>query len=208
MSVRNNIANFIKYTKEAMWLVVLLIVVLTVFSSFSNGKETAETMETISLEAHYITYNSAEELDKADLILIGTPIADFLEREHQTSYYFDGSLEDFYTNTEIQVEKIIKSPNDFELDNSDTFSVIEPVGLVEMDGAKKVTIDGYREMKKGEKYIMFFNKNAYGKYSIINNDLGKFNLDQNSTKINKFAKNSTELTLEDEVKIKYRDFIE
>ncbi|MDR4999720.1 hypothetical protein [Brevibacillus parabrevis] len=205
MSVRNDIANFIKYPKETMWLVVLVIIVLTGFGSFSKGKE---TVETISLEAHYITYNSAEELDKADLILIGTPIADFSEREHQTSYYFDGSLEDFYTNTEIQVEKIIKSPNDFELDNSDTFSVIEPVGLVEMDGAKKVTIDGYREMKKGEKYIMFLNKNAYGKYSIINNDLGKFNLDENSTEINKFAKKSTELTLEDEVKIKYRDFIE
>ncbi|QDS36350.1 hypothetical protein [Brevibacillus brevis] len=187
---------------------IMLTAIVFVCAAFSTFSQKNEPMETISLEALYITYESAEELDEADLILIGTPTSDFSDREHKTSYYADGSLQDFYTLTEIEVDKIIKSPNDFDLKESETLSIIEPVGMIELDGTKKITIDEYKEMEKGEKYIIFLNDNGYGQYSVINNDLGKFNLDSKSAKSEKSLSKNSAITLKEDVLEKYSEFIE
>ena len=202
----NSKINSLKYKKTI--IVLFFSIVVLVCTAFSTLSQRNTSMETISLEAHYITYESAEELDKADLILIGTPIADFTEREHKTSYYSDGSLEDFYTLTEVKINKIIKSPKDFDLDDSNNLAIIEPVGIVEINGDKKITIDEYKEMEKGESYIIFLNKNVNGEYSVINNDFGKFRLDSDSSRMGKSLKQTSSATLKDEVMLKYRDFIE
>ncbi|MED1784523.1 hypothetical protein P4V43_22090 [Brevibacillus fortis] len=187
---------------------IMLTAIVFVCAAFSTFSQKNEPMETISLEALYMTYESAEELDKADLILIGTPTSDFSDREHKTSYYEDGSLQDFYTLTEIEIDKIIKSPNDFDLEESETLSIIEPVGMIELDGTKKITIDEYKEMEQGEKYIIFLNENGHGQYSVINNDSGKFNLDSKSAKSEKSLSKNSAITLKEDVLEKYSEFIE
>ncbi|MGG4440710.1 hypothetical protein [Brevibacillus fortis] len=187
---------------------IMLTAIVFVCAAFSTFSQKNEPMETISLEALYMTYESAEELDKADLILIGTPTSDFSDREHKTSYYEDGSLQDFYTLTEIEIDKIIKSPNDFDIEESETLSIIEPVGMIELDGTKKITIDEYKEMEQGEKYIIFLNENGHGQYSVINNDSGKFNLDSKSAKSEKSLSKNSAITLKEDVLEKYSEFIE
>ncbi|NTU30503.1 hypothetical protein HPY27_10145 [Brevibacillus sp. HB1.1] len=187
---------------------IMLTAIVFVCAAFSTFSKKNEPMETISLEALYMTYESAEELDEADLILIGTPTSDFSDREHKTSYYEDGSLQDFYTLTEIEIDKMIKSPNDFDLEESETLSIIEPVGMIELDGTKKITIDEYKEMEQGEKYIIFLNDNGHGQYSVINNDLGKFNLDSKSAKSEKSLSKNSGIALKEDVLEKYSEFIE
>lgn len=146
----------------------------------SNAKVSANA-KTINFDANYITFPDANALDvAADLILIGTPTQNFEEREHRTTYFDDGTVQDFYTLTDIQVEKVIKSNDSFELDSTGHLKVLEPIGYLKPETKEtKVTRENYEELESGEKYIIFLKKNAEGTYAVINLNLGKFDL--NST---------------------------
>lgn len=72
-----------------------------------------------------------EELDAvADLIIIASPSKAFMDREHKVTFFDDGTIQDYYTLTEVQVEKVIKAPNDFYLSKNTTIKIIEPVRIV------------------------------------------------------------------------------
>ncbi len=129
--------------------------------------------------ANYVKYPNVDALDNAaDIVLVGIPLQDFLGRQHVTTRFADGTVQDFYTLTDVKVEKVIKKPSDLALEDSQTFRVIEPVGLIEeKNGKVKILDEDYQELKQGKKYILFLKSNGAGGYSIINMNLGKFNLD-------------------------------
>jgi len=164
-------------------LAAILVIAAWYYTS-SNGHAGNPSMQsgskTISIDANYVSYGNVDQLDQgADLIIIGTPTKSFEDREHVATYFDDGILQDFYTLTEIKIDRVIKSPEDFK--QSDSLTIIEPIGYVEDEDEKtKITYEGYTELPEGQKSIIFLKKNTFGQYGVINMDLGKFSLEQGS----------------------------
>ncbi|WP_342415163.1 hypothetical protein NST83_18040 [Paenibacillus sp. FSL R10-2782] len=130
----------------------------------------------ISLEASYIDYKTVSELDSnAELIVIGTPLQEFDDRQHIVTSFDDGTIQDFYTLTNIKIDKVIKSPEGAALNVEEPLSIVEPISYIDdAEGKKKIAYEDYTELKQNEKSIIFLKKNTQGQYSVINMDLGKF----------------------------------
>jgi len=132
----------------------------------------------VSAPASYIAFGSADTLsDAADLIVIGKPLDRFEDRQHKATYYSTGAIQDFYTITRIQVEKVIKGPDDLPK----TINVHEPVMLDQtFYGKVKIKIEDYSELQQGRRYLLFLSP-SYStptEYVIINMNNGKFSLDE------------------------------
>ncbi|MGE7688734.1 hypothetical protein ACQKMI_05950 [Lysinibacillus sp. NPDC097214] len=155
--------------------VVTIVIILCLFLIMNKEKP----LPVVQVDANEITFDTPEKLDAAaDLIIIASPSKDFMDREHMVTFFDDGTIEDFYTLTEVQVDKVIKTPDNFILPKNNSFSIIEPVGIVERStGNRKLVTNHYKELKEKSSYIMFLQQNSMGQYGIINNNLGKFNLD-------------------------------
>ncbi|MGG4092010.1 hypothetical protein [Paenibacillus lautus] len=123
----------------------------------------------------YKGYSTGEALfSDAQLIVIGRPIKDFGDREMTIRTLENDIPVDFYTLTEIEVEKVLKGSEE----DASNLKVIEPIALKQtLSGKEKLAIGDYTEMKSGSSYIIFMKKNTYGQYSVINLQAGKFNLD-------------------------------
>ncbi|WP_341279939.1 hypothetical protein [Paenibacillus sp. FSL H8-0537] len=135
-------------------------------------------MRDIEMSVRYMVYDSLKDLEQAaDLIIIGAPVQSFEERDQNSTYYRDGTVQDFYSLTKVELFKIIKQPVDWVVTKQ--LEVVEPVGIItEADGMKtKIKAAGYNEMVPHTKYIIFLKKNSMGKYSIINMDNGKFEVE-------------------------------
>ncbi|MEB2299363.1 hypothetical protein LAV72_06965 [Lysinibacillus xylanilyticus] len=160
-------------------VIKLTVVGLIIFLSLLLIMNIKKPLPVVQVEANEITFDTPEKLDAAaDLIMIASPSKDFMDREHKVTFFDDGTIEDYYTLTEVQVEKIIKATNNFNLPKNNTFSIIEPVGIVERSiGKRKLVTNNYVELKQKSSYIMFLQQNSMGQYGIININLGKFNLD-------------------------------
>lgn len=129
--------------------------------------------------SNYVKYDSVPALEQAaDAIVVGRPAQDFLDRRHLASYMPDGHLAVAATEGELQVLRVIKGPAEL-LRYGQTLPVVEPTGLVEGRDGGLVLIEeeGTKALKQGSAYILFLKKNEMGSFSIINMNLGKFNLD-------------------------------
>ncbi|MCY7484237.1 hypothetical protein [Paenibacillus alvei] len=131
----------------------------------------------VNAQSLYIGADNASDLvDMSDLIIVGTPIEEFDEREHKVTYFYTSAIQDFYTITEMKVEQVLKGNWD-----ESTLPVIEPISYIQsIDGKRKLTSNDYTEMEKGKKYLVVLSKNTQGNYSVINMDNGKFELDENN----------------------------
>ncbi|RJG23081.1 hypothetical protein [Paenibacillus thiaminolyticus] len=131
----------------------------------------------VRVDSTYIESTSTEDLiNRAELIVIGTPVNNFEERKHVVSYYNTMTIQDFYTITDMEVEQVLKGQW-----NNKNISVIEPVSILQgFDGRRKLVSDDYVEMKKGNRYIVTLKKNSFGDYSVINMNNGVFNLNSTS----------------------------
>ena len=156
----------ITITKKLLPIIALFLILLLVCLMLLD--------EPISVSNHYIVYANVDQLDQAaDLIITGTTKQSFYSRKHVNAYDESGALQYFYTITEIQVNKVIKNPPDF--DPGDTINIIEPIGLVyRMSYRQKITYNNYTEIPKNKPCIIFLSKDSEGKYSVINMELGKF----------------------------------
>ncbi len=75
-------------------------------NSSTASKSSVSDNSKISLHASYIDYETVNALDSdAELIVIGTPLKNFDDREHVVTNFDDGAVQDFYTLTDIQVDK-------------------------------------------------------------------------------------------------------
>lgn len=170
----------------------ILVAFVTLFLTSTHAFRSSElTIPKISLEATYVEYGTVDALDSdAELIVIGTPLKDFDDRQHIVTTFDDGNIQDFYTLTEIKINKVIKAPEAATLAVDDSLTIIEPISYIEnVEGKKKITYEDYTELKQNQKSIIFLKKNTQGQYSIINMDLGKFSLDTLSQPLSTLAKN-------------------
>ena len=111
-------------------------------------------MREVSSSAKYMGYATVDELDAgAQIIITGSPTEDFLNRKHVETRYPDGTSQDFYTLTSVQVDKIIKKPTDLKLEVGQSFQIIEPVGIIgeEVNGGGKKIINRKEGISGDEK---------------------------------------------------------
>ncbi|OWR30743.1 hypothetical protein CDO73_09105 [Saccharibacillus sp. O23] len=135
------------------------------------------------MDASYIGFNTIEDLDAhADLILVGTPILPFEEREHKAAYYQDGVVQDFYTITDFKVDKVVKDSK--QAVKNGMIQYFEPISVVTQETGAKViySIADYQEVQQGEKYLVFLRENDNGHYATINMNNGKFALEEKATR--------------------------
>ncbi|WP_195575560.1 hypothetical protein [Paenibacillus sp. 1001270B_150601_E10] len=133
------------------------------------------SVRTVHVSSDYVGYSTGKELfNHAELVVIGSPIKDLEDRELHIEELPKGFVADIATFTEMNVEKVLKGSEEDAIN----LTVIEPIGVYQtFKGKKRIAYEGYTEMKKGSKYLIFMKKNSYGQYSVINMQSGKFNLD-------------------------------
>lgn len=195
------------YSIRRLSIIIMLIIITSVLLWY--WVSIFNSISVINIDSNYITYENIDKLDQsADLILIGTPITDFSNREHKTTYYHSGDIQDFYTLSEIKIDKIIKQSYDSDLEESQTITIIEPVSLIQtLEGKIKLVDNNYQELNKGSKYVIFLKENTFGTYSIINNDLGKFNIDSTDPK-DEFFEQEKKAMFKKDVFEKYKDTLQ
>ena len=165
------------FQKKSVLICVVCIVVVTVsIITYMNVQSKPERSfyTVVNLPANSITFSEVEKLDAfAELIVIGYATDGFADREHVITAFDDGTMQSFHTNTNIKIEQIVKKPEDFPSDQNE-LTIIEPVSL---DGDIKYTANDYVELQQGETSVIFLLRNSYGDYGLINDNLGKFNLE-------------------------------
>jgi len=191
-------------TKVTTSLVLALILAASCYYYFAVYHST----RLLSFHGDYVAYSNAEDLfSAAELVVVGRPLQSFEERNMRVTNYATGAIQDFYTLTEINVEKVVKGP----ASDLARLQVIEPIAQIQtVKGIDKISVDGYTEMQKGSQYLIFLKKNTQGQYSVINMQSGKFNLDHSDA--NDFAAQAPDevkgkTALFEEIKAKHPDLI-
>lgn len=138
----------------------------------------------LNVNSSYISYDDINELDKvADLIIVASTDQNFENRLHKAKYFSDGALEDFYSVTNVKVYKVLKGADGIK--NGSDLNIIEPASLIQTaTGKQRLLRDDYQPLEKNKHYILFLKKNDSGQYSIINMNLGKFDLSYKNLKLN------------------------
>lgn len=145
------------------------------------------SVKTVSVQADYMGYTNSADLEKAaEIILVGRPIQKLEDRQKIETAYSDGTLQDFYTLTELEVEKVLKNTTSENIQTGKTFVAIEPIVMDQgLTGKTKLTLEDYSEMKENHHYLVFLKEGSPGKYGVINMNNGKFDLDQPEIPANK-----------------------
>ncbi|NUU78790.1 hypothetical protein [Paenibacillus xylanilyticus] len=158
-------------------LFVLAVSVVTIAYVNGHSKPDEPIHQVVNLSPNSLTLHEIDKLDAfAKLIVIGYATENFRDREHVVTAFDDGIMQSFHTNTNIKIEKILKKPDDFS-SNQNELTIIEPVSLA---GDVKYTANDYVELQKGDNSVLFLLRNSYGKYGLINDNLGKFSLEENN----------------------------
>jgi hypothetical protein len=163
--------NLIKYKK--IWIIsTIAFLALSVLIVYKINY-----VRDVNIEGDHIEFSNLQNLyNFSQLVVIGSPTKDFKDREQKSTFFPDGTLEDFYSVSNIKIEKILKAPNDFDK-NTTSLDIVEPVALVENGlGKEKFMRDSYTELKKGSKYIIYLTKNIYNRYTVNGFD-ARFNLE-------------------------------
>ncbi|WP_143536102.1 hypothetical protein [Saccharibacillus sp. O23] len=173
-------------------LILILIMGIRLYAEHSQPQHSEAKKEEqdrnhglkrVNMDASYIGFNTIEDLDAhADLILVGTPILPFEEREHKAAYYQDGVVQDFYTITDFKVDKVVKDSK--QAVKNGMIQYFEPISVVTQETGAKViySIADYQEVQQGEKYLVFLRENDNGHYATINMNNGKFALEEKATR--------------------------
>ncbi|WP_019419864.1 hypothetical protein [Paenibacillus sp. OSY-SE] len=147
--------------------------------SMLEATSDSDPSKTISIHANFVNFENADQLDSfADLIVIGTAVQRFEERNPVSTHFDDGTLQDFYTLTDISIDKVLKGPEQI-LQEDAPLTIIEPLAYLDIENEKtKLTRENYIELYEGDKSVIFLKKNTFGQYAIINQNLGKFSLNE------------------------------
>lgn len=151
----------------------------------------------VEKQANSVIFYEVSELSEAsDLILTGTPVKPFEEREHSSTFYDGGNIMDFYTNTEIQVIKVLKNQENVQIGK--TIHVNEPVSIINQENKLfKIRYNNYEELNVGKDYILFLKRTPEGGYSLIGENYGRFDIElsdkNDENKDSKYAKLKSEV---------------
>lgn len=135
----------------------------------------------IQVHANYERYDQVDLADKsADLIVLAHPTKALEKRKATIHELNNGIISDFYTYTDLKVEKVLKQDPKMALKENADLQVLEPIALGQADGnAALYQYEGYSAMEADQSYIVFLKKNSYGNYSVMNMSLGRIDLHAN-----------------------------
>lgn len=154
-------------------IAVTLISVIAIVYYHSQDTDTPPYTKVVNLSVNSLKLQDIDELDKyVELVVLGYATEEFLDRKHNLTAYGDGYLQDFSTNTNIKIDKVLKRSADFPEDQKE-LTILEPVSLFE---GEKITAENYIELEKDEPTVIFLMKNSFGDYSLVNDNLGKIML--------------------------------
>ncbi|MCY9517684.1 hypothetical protein [Paenibacillus apiarius] len=153
------------------------LLLMTGWSDISGSH--SQTFKTISIHANFVNFENADQLDSfADLIVIGTAVQRFEDRNPVSTHFDDGTLQDFYTLTDISIDRVLKGPGQIMQEDA-PLTIIEPLAYLDIENEKtKLTRENYIELHEGDRSVIFLKKNTFGQYAIINQNLGKFSLNE------------------------------
>ncbi|MBN3526554.1 hypothetical protein [Paenibacillus apiarius] len=153
------------------------LLLMTGWSDMSGSH--SQPFKTISIHANFVSFENADQLDSfADLIVIGTAVQRFEDRSPVSTHFDDGTLQDFYTLTDISIDRVLKGPGQIMQEDA-PLTIIEPLAYLDIENEKtKLTRENYIELHEGDRSVIFLKKNTFGQYAIINQNLGKFSLNE------------------------------
>ncbi|MFW5435783.1 hypothetical protein [Paenibacillus apiarius] len=153
------------------------LLLMTGWSDISGSH--SQTFKTISIHANFVNFENADQLDSfADLIVIGTAVQRFEDRNPVSTHFDDGTLQDFYTLTDISIDRVLKGPGQIMQEDA-PLTIIEPLAYLDIENEKtKLTRENYIELHEGDRSVIFLKKNTFGQFAIINQNLGKFSLNE------------------------------
>ncbi|WP_409369150.1 hypothetical protein [Lysinibacillus sp. 38-6] len=182
-----------KIKKQLVLIVILLLIMglTNLRTQQQEGEinklpiEKIATLPIINSNGNYIQYENFDTLKQhSELIIIAKATEEFEHREHVNTFhetpednYQPKMLIDGITKTNVHIKKILKQPEDAQLNEGDLLTVIEPITIFEdVDHVKKImTISHYQAIGM-EDTILFLTKNSYGVYGVINMNNGHYSL--------------------------------
>lgn len=137
--------------------------------------------------ANITKYENVDVLEKsADAIVVASPEKDLSELEPTLKYTEEGRLEDYYTVTNVKVKKVLKGD-----DIPKSIDVIQGAAFIKDNELKfekdVITIEHFRPMEKGKKYLLFLEKKENGQYGILGVFQGKINVDDTDENEKKYT---------------------
>ncbi|AYB37683.1 hypothetical protein [Brevibacillus laterosporus] len=163
----------------------------------------------VKVEAKVVGYKNVEALEReADYIVVGHLEKDFSEYEPTFNYSSVGRVGEFYTKTDVIIDKILKGETDTKI-----IPVLQDAAYIDSPTKHQddlLTIEGYTPMEKGREYLLFLSKTNDGEsYNLLGVYQGKFDINESESKAQGLAlENSHYQKLKDEVVGKYKDIFE
>ncbi len=164
--------------KKFLFPVIGLVAISAIGLGFTQKQgSVSQNLPVFNTHADYRTYNTLADLENgADAILLVAPTQRFMDRKHIVTFFEEdkNTMQDYYTLTELKVFKVLKA-DDVTFKDNKYIEVVEPISIVKQVGKDVIfATDGYVEMERNEKYVVFLKKNQSGKYRILNMNNGKF----------------------------------
>ncbi|WP_143536123.1 hypothetical protein [Saccharibacillus sp. O23] len=143
------------------------------------------------------------------MIVVAETRTRFEDREHVLNYTerdearsdLPPALSGFCTKTPITLRKILKQPTADTIREQEELEILEPAALIKQEqGIQKVTMENYREIEPGSKYILYLKANTNGDYAVINMNNGKFDLENDSAQTKRLEENEEEQEIHERLK--------
>ncbi|QDX94379.1 hypothetical protein EEL30_20075 [Brevibacillus laterosporus] len=162
----------------------------------------------VKVEAKVVGYKNVEALEnEAEYIVVGHLEKDFSEYEPTFNYSSVGRIGEFYTKTDVIIDKTLKGETDTKV-----IPVLQDAAYIDSPSKHQddlLTIEGYEPMEKGREYLLFLSKTNDGEsYNLLGVYQGKFDINESDKVQGLASENSHYQNLRDEVVEKYKEIFE
>ncbi|WP_088832799.1 hypothetical protein [Paenibacillus tyrfis] len=165
-----------KLKKRVVMASILSMALLGGSGYYYMHERMIDTVEIHALYARGFT-NIQEMKDYADIVIVGTPTQNFMDSNHVLKTSSSGDILDFFTKRDFKIEKVIKDSNS-KVKPDEVVSFIEPASILQTPiGKQKLVTEGYEELEKNVKYVIFLKKNSKQEYSMFYGNLSSYDLD-------------------------------
>ncbi len=170
--------------KKRTAVIVFCLIALSLFY-YATAKKEVEL-----IEAKTVGFASFEELDAArPIIVIGEKIEEVDTEIFRSK--ISGKVVGGYTKSEFLIQKILKNEYNPKIIDNKSMLVLES-SFVSHEANKIYSINGYKNMKRGDKYLLFLNNEKDGLFAIRGITFGKVPLSNNGIEIQSITKEEEE----------------
>ncbi|MED4766158.1 hypothetical protein ABHN05_11245 [Brevibacillus laterosporus] len=161
----------------------------------------------VNVKDKVVGFKNIEAIERgADYVVVGHLEKDFLEYEPTFKYTSEGRIEEFYTKTDVIIDKVLKGETGTKI-----IPVLQDAAYINSPTKHQddlLTIEGYTPMEKGKEYLLFLQKaNVDESYNLLGVYQGKFDINERDG-AQGLASDSHYQKLKDEVVEKYKDIFE